>query len=108
MMVVNTHTRMATTQLSWALALLVLGMRLGVFQYAGSPLPYFDQWILEFNNIFLMMLHEESLWTILFTSHNEHMPVTTKLLSMTGFVLNGYWDVKFLAVVAALVGRLLR
>lgn len=94
---------MATTQLSWALALLVLGMRLGVFQYAGSPLPYFDQWVLEFNNIFLMMLHEESLWTILFTPHNEHMPVTTKLLSMTGFVLNGYWDVKFLVVVAALV-----
>ena len=100
---VNSIARVATMRLSWGLALLVLGMRLGVFHYAGGPLPYYDQWVLEFNNIFLMVLNGDSVWAILFTPHNEHMPVTTKLLSLAGFVLNGYWDVKFLVVVAALV-----
>lgn len=89
--------------LSWALALIVAGARLGIFDYAGGPLPYFDQWLMEFNNLFLMGLNGHSAWDILFTRHNEHLMMTTRVLSLTGFWLNGYWDVKFLVVMAAMV-----
>jgi hypothetical protein len=42
----------------------------------------------------------------LFTPHNEHVILTTKLVSLSGFALNGYWDVPFLAVAAAFVRAL--
>jgi hypothetical protein len=84
------------------LALLVAGVRLGVFAYAGSPLPYYDQWVAEFNNVFLRVVHGNSPWAALFTPHNEHLIVTTRLASLGGFLLNGYWDVRVLVVVAAL------
>jgi hypothetical protein len=93
----------STTRLAWALAFIVLGMRLAVFEFAGSPLPYFDQWMAEYNNIFLLAMNGGSLGKILFTHHNEHILLTTKLLSLAGFALNGYWDVKFLVCLAALV-----
>ena len=95
--------RVSLVRLSWALALIVIGARLCIFDYAGSPLPYFDQWLMEFNNLFMAGLGRHAWWQILFIGHNEHMLVTTRLLSLAGFALNGYWDVKFLVVVAALV-----
>jgi hypothetical protein len=39
----------------------------------------------------------------LFTTHNEHLLVTSKLVSLAGFAINGYWDVNFLVVASALV-----
>jgi hypothetical protein len=90
-------------RLIWSLGLIVVAARLAVFAYAGSPLPYYDQWILEFNNIYINIQAGDSWLSILFTKHNEHWVATTRLLSLIGFGINGYWDVKFLVVVAALV-----
>lgn len=97
------EARIPRACLSWGLAALVLGMRLSVFRFAGSALPYYDQWIGEFNNIFLLGINGESWWSILLTPHNEHLLFTTKALSLIGFAMNGYWDVKFLVVAAAMV-----
>lgn len=85
------------------LALAVLGARLAVFHWAGSPLPYFDQWMAEFDNGFMKASRGYSLWQTLSSSHNEHLLLTTKLFSFLGFALNGYWDVPFLAVLSAAV-----
>jgi hypothetical protein len=95
----------AIIQARWELALgfLVLGVRLWIFSYAGSPLPYYDQWLAEFNNTFLQLAGGSGIWSMLFTPHNEHVLLTTKLVSWLGFSLNGYWDVRFLVVAAALV-----
>lgn len=101
--VIDGADRGARLGFSWALALIVAGARLGIFDYAGSPLPYFDQWLMEFNNLFLMGLNGHSAWEILFTRHNEHLLMTTRVLSLAGFGLNGYWDVKFLVVIAAVI-----
>ncbi|HEV8073474.1 MAG TPA: hypothetical protein VGP21_05015, partial [Opitutaceae bacterium] len=86
-----------------ALAFFVLGTRLAVFSYAGSPLPYYDQWVAECHSTFLKLFSGHSIWSVLFTPHNEHVILTTKLVSLSGFALNGYWDVPFLAVAAAFV-----
>ncbi|PTX98905.1 hypothetical protein [Opitutus sp. ER46] len=88
---------------SFALGLIVLGVRLALFGYAGSPLPYYDQWLAEFNNTLLPATVDGPSFALLFTPHNEHILATTKLLSLLGVGLNGYWDVPFLAAIAALV-----
>jgi hypothetical protein len=87
----------------WGLGLFVFSARLAVFAYAGSPLPYYDQWLLEFNNTYLTAQDGMPWLEILFLPHNEHWVVTTRLLSLLGFGINGYWDVKFLVVVAAML-----
>lgn len=86
-----------------SLGLTVAGLRWMVFAYAGSPLPYFDQWLAEFNNLFLLGASGPAPASILLQPHNEHLPVTMKLVSVLGFLLNSYWDVKFLAVASGLV-----
>jgi hypothetical protein len=90
-------------RLMWSLGLLVFSARLAVFAYAGSPVPFFDQWVLEFNNTFLGFLGGRSPIDILFVRHSEHLVTTTQLLSAAGFMINGYWDVRFLLVVSAIV-----
>lgn len=88
-----------------ALGLIVCGCRLAGFAYAGCALPYYDQWLAEFNNVFLRVAGNTG-WEALWSRHNEHLLVTTKLASLIGFALNGYWDVAFLVVVSAVVRAL--
>ena len=84
-----------------ALVTTVTGLRWATFNYAGSPLPFFDQWLAEFNNLYLNgVVNGTGVW---FTAHNEHHQITMKLASMLGFLLNGYWGVKFLGVAAGVV-----
>ena len=86
---------------SVSLVLIVFGARLWAFNYAGSPLPFFDQWLAEYNNLFLSLAGGQSPIQAILRHHNEHALITTKLFSLIGFSLNGYWDVKFLVVLAA-------
>jgi hypothetical protein len=89
--------------LTAALACAVVASRLAVFHYGGSILPYYDQWFVEFENGFLSVARGMPPLEVLFLPHNEHRLVTTKLLSFVGFLVNGYWDVRFLVIIAALV-----
>jgi len=79
----------------------IFGCRLWAFSYAGSPLPYYDQWVGEYDRLYLSLLGDQPAWRLLFLYHNEHRIVTTKLLSLIGYKLNGYWDVHFLVLLAA-------
>ncbi len=96
------HGPTARTRWSMALALIVFGARLVVFDYAGSPLPYYDQWIAEFYNLFFAIIAGGNP-SALFSWHNEHILFTTRILSLFGFLINGYWDVAFLAACSAAI-----
>lgn len=92
----------AEARLGWSLALLVAGARLAVLAYAGSPLPFYDQWLAEFNNLLLRIAGGHG-FSALFEWHNEHVLFTTKLLTLSGFLANGYWDVAVLSVASAAI-----
>lgn len=96
-------TRAPAGLLAAALACAVVAGRLAGFHYAGSILPYYDQWFVEFENGFMSVARGTSPLATLFLPHNEHLLVTTKLLSFAGYMLNGYWDVRFLVIISALV-----
>lgn len=88
-----------------ALFLIVLGSRLAVFSYAGSPVPYYDQWVAEFNSTLLSIAAGNGFETLL-RNHNEHTLLTTKTLTLLGYTINGYWDVPFLILCSATVRAL--
>ena len=90
---------------AWALALVVLGSRLAALAYGYSPVPFYDQWLAEYNNLLLPIAGGQGFST-LFERHNEHVLFTTKLLTLVGYLANGYWDVTFLCVCSALVRAL--
>lgn len=92
-----------SVRLELALGLLVLGSRLLVVSYSGSPLPFYDQWLAEYHNTFIQILTNVGLVDVALVNHNEHFILTTRLVSLMGFLLNGYWDVPFLVVMSALV-----
>ncbi len=90
------------TRWAWALALVVMGSRLASLSYGYSPIPFYDQWLAEYNNLLLPIAGGQGFST-LFEHHNEHVLFTTKLLTLTGYLANGYWDVTFLCLCSALV-----
>lgn len=87
---------------AWALGLIVVGARLSVLAYAGSPVPFYDQWLAEYNNLLLPIAGGQGFST-LFERHNEHVLLTTRILTLVGYLANGYWDVTFLSVCSAMV-----
>jgi hypothetical protein len=93
------------TRWSCALFLIVLGSRLMVFSYAGSPLPYYDQWFAEFNATLLAISAGNGI-EVLLSHHNEHILLTTKVLTLLGYSINGYWDVAFVVLCSAAVRAL--
>lgn len=90
---------------AWALALVVIGSRLAALAYGYSPIPFYDQWLAEYNNLLLPIAGGQGFST-LFERHNEHVLFTTKLLTLAGYLANGYWDVTFLCVGSAMVRAL--
>jgi hypothetical protein len=90
---------------AWALALVVMGSRLAALAYGYSPIPFYDQWLAEYNNLLLPIAGGQGFST-LFERHNEHVLFTTKLLTLAGYLANGYWDVTFLCVGSAMVRAL--
>jgi len=87
-------------RLECALLLIVFGSRLAVFSYSGSPLPYYDQWIAEFNSTLLSVAMGQN-YAALINPHNEHLLITTKILTLLGYLINGYWDIPFLVICSA-------
>lgn len=89
-----------------ALALVVFGVRLAVFAHAGNPLPFYDEWLALYNNLFLTGSGGHSLAPTLLLPHNEHHLITTKLLYLAGYLLNGYSEPRVLILAAAVVRAL--
>jgi hypothetical protein len=95
---------LARLSLPIALFLLVAGLRLTALDYAGSPLPFYDQWLAEFNNTLLLLSGGHyGIGPALWLPHNEHRLVGTKLLVLASYTMAGSYDVLLLGTISALI-----
>ena len=83
------------------LAVFVLGARWAVFDRFGMDLPEWDQWDAEGLNLLAPWFAHDHFLRALFTPHNEHRVVLTKLINLGLTLANGQWDQRLEAVVNA-------
>lgn len=75
------------------LLLVVLGAKFGLLEYAGSDVPYHDQWAAEGSVVYRWYVHGMLDTSYLFWAHGEHTPALTRALGLGLFVLNdNQWD----------------
>lgn len=90
-----------------AITIIIFGARLWFIHHFGSSVPYWDQWDGEAAHVFLPWLNDTFTITDLFTPHNEHRIVFTRLLSLVLLILNDrQWDPLLEIVVNALLATL--
>ena len=85
-----------------ALCLTVFGAHLWVVQLYGSALPLWDQWY-EADSLFQPWAEGHLKWTGLFSAHNEHLMLLSRLLDLSLIQLNGRWDTLLQMTVNALI-----
>lgn len=86
-----------------AFAATLLGLKLWLIHSYGNEVPYWDQWDAEADRLYLPFLRGELSWLDLFSAHNEHRIVTTRILGLLLFQLNGLWSPLLQMVVNAVV-----
>ena len=112
----NFISRMLPAALAAGLFFLVLGAKWAVFDRFGSDLPNWDQWDAEGLNLLAPWFEHDHFTQHLFTPHNEHRVVMTKLQNLALTLAAGQWDARVeiafnaalhsaLAVACWLVGR---
>ena len=94
----------AVTPVGFALGLFafILGVRWAVFDRYGMTLPEWDQWDAEGLKLLAPWFNQDGFLSALFTPHNEHRVVLTKLLNLGLTVANGHWDQRLEATFNAL------
>jgi hypothetical protein len=75
-----------------AVALIVFGSKLALIDAAGSDLPVWDQWDAEGAYLYRPYLEGHLSARELFSPHNEHRILFTRLLVLGLLALNGQWD----------------
>ncbi|UYO53111.1 hypothetical protein [Rhodopseudomonas palustris] len=75
-----------------SVALFVLGTKLLFIRSFGSAVPYWDQWDAEADLLYKPYLNSDLSFSALFSSHNEHRILITRILALVLFELNGGWD----------------
>ena len=92
------------TPVGFALSLFafILGVRWAVFDRYGMTLPEWDQWDAEGLMLLAPWFNHDHFLTALFTPHNEHRVVLTKLLNLGLTLANGHWDQRLEATANAL------
>ena len=81
----------------------ILGARWAVFDRYGMTLPEWDQWDAEGLMLLAPWYNDDHFLRALFTPHNEHRVVLTKLLNLGLTIANGHWDQRLEATVNALL-----
>jgi len=81
----------------------IIGVRWAVFDRYGMTLPEWDQWDAEGRMLLEPWFSHDHFFTALFTPHNEHRVVLTKLLNLGLTLANGQWDQRLEACVNALL-----
>ncbi len=89
--------------LATCLFLLILGAKWATFERYGSPMPDWDQWDAEGYYLLIPWLDDNKFLEHLFTPHNEHRVILTKLQNLALTVLNGQWDSRLEAVTNAIL-----
>ena len=80
----------------------ILGVRWAVFDRFGMTLPEWDQWDAEGLMLLAPWYGHDHFIRALFTPHNEHRVVLTKLLNLGLTLANGQWDQRLEATFNAL------
>jgi len=77
----------------WVLSIFLagLGARLWLIRQFGTPLPFWDQWD-EVWVVYLPYFHGKLSLAALFSSHNEHRILLTRLYDLALLLLNRQWD----------------
>ena len=88
----------------WVLSLFLtgLGAKLWLVHRFGTPMPIWDQWMEAFG-VYLPYFEGKLTVADLFSAHNEHRIVFTRLYSLGLLLLNGQWDNQLQMVVNALI-----
>lgn len=89
--------------LTACLFLLIVGAKWATFDRFGSPMPDWDQWDAEALELLVPWYEHDHFVQHLFTPHNEHRVVLTKLQNLALTVVNGQWDSRLEAVTNALL-----
>jgi len=80
----------------------ILGVRWAVFDRYGMTLPEWDQWDAEGLMLLAPWFNQDHFLSALFSPHNEHRVVLTKLLNLSLTIANGHWDQRLEATFNAL------
>jgi hypothetical protein len=103
--------RFLTIAFAACLFLLILSAKWATFDRFGSPMPDWDQWDAEGDELLVPWLQNAPFLPHLFHPQNEHRVILTKLQNLTLTLLNGQWDARVEAaanaVLHALVGAAL-
>ena len=81
----------------------VLGLKWATFDRFGSAMPDWDQWDAEAYYAIIPWYENDHFLQNIFTPHNEHRVVLTKLQNLALTVLNGQWDARLESVTNAIL-----
>ncbi|MBI4626992.1 MAG: hypothetical protein HY736_27690 [Verrucomicrobia bacterium] len=84
--------RFAPVGLALSLFFLVLGAKWATVDRFGSDIPNWDQWDAEGLELLAPWFEQDHFLEHLFTPHNEHRIVLTKLQNLAVTLLAGQWD----------------
>ena len=72
-----------------ALVLTLLGTKLLFVRFFGWPVPFWDQWDAEADQLYRSYLNSSLSFEILISSHNGHRILITRVLSLILFEFDG-------------------
>jgi hypothetical protein len=86
-----------------SLFLILLGTRVALISYAGSPTPFLDEWEADGARLLKPYMQGNLTTSDLFIPLNEHRIFFTKLLVLVIFKVSGYWDVVLQMIVNSIL-----
>jgi hypothetical protein len=94
---------LASAASALCLFLFILGAKWSFIDRYGTDMPDWDQWDAEALHLYAPWFTGNHFVRELFTPHNEHRIVPTKLQNLTLTLLNGQWDSRLECVTNALL-----
>ncbi|MDB6168533.1 MAG: hypothetical protein JWM88_1397 [Verrucomicrobia bacterium] len=85
--------RLRPATLAALLGAVIFALRSATVFYAGSPVPFHDQWIAEATHLFVQDARHALTWHNFFIPNGDHLHVTTRLIAYGLYRLTGRWDV---------------
>ncbi|WP_156414236.1 hypothetical protein [Bordetella sp. N] len=76
----------------FAVFCLIVSVRWWLIGRYGSSVPFWDQWDAEAAILYPSYVSGHLTWATLLSAHNEHRILTTRLLALGLFALNGNWN----------------
>ena len=73
-------------------SLIIFGLKLRLIDGFGNATPFWDQWDAEAADLYIPYLEGTYHWIDLFSPHNEHRILTTRLLSLFLLIVNDLWN----------------